>query len=180
MASGGNQLRRLQPVSHMVGNLWLLWMASCTFWRHLTWYHTLLRPRDRELEEDAWRSTKSSGPRTVEQNDSSSPCSWVHGIPLYSPSRGSTDQHMVSHWVKQLGQEVHNTQGSKYLFIYAIRNDTWWRKLIFKCSFLDTLAQDVRIYDPCTNTCKHVTRTPHTSKGLSLCNLHLDSFISLS
>jgi hypothetical protein len=53
-------------------------------------------------------------------------------------------------------------------------------RLLFHCSFYRRVEDVVRIYDPCTNTYKDVTRTPaiSSSKRLSLCNLHLDSFIT--
>ncbi|CAM0953996.1 unnamed protein product [Alopecurus aequalis] len=51
-------------------------------------------------------------------------------------------------------------------------------RLLFRC-FHYNQAQVVRIYDPCTNTCKDVTKTT-TNDGhrISLCKLHLESFIS--
>ncbi|XP_051221248.1 F-box protein At5g18160-like [Lolium perenne] len=54
-------------------------------------------------------------------------------------------------------------------------------KLLFRCSSYYTPAEVVRIYDLSTNTCKDVTKTSATRghrSRLSLCNLHLDSFIS--
>ncbi|KAI4980044.1 hypothetical protein ZWY2020_016797 [Hordeum vulgare] len=52
-------------------------------------------------------------------------------------------------------------------------------RLLFRCFRFGGRAQMVRSYDPCTNACTHVIKAPgNLSSKISICNLHLESFIS--